>query len=663
MPTTRLVTSAADSGAGSLRSVLTQAQAGDTIQFASTLAGKTIRLTSGQLAIQKNLTIDATGVSNLTVSGNNASRIFAVGASISASFKNLTLTEGKTTEGGGGIVVGRAGRLMVENCRFNNNKAGIGGAIRLNYEAKATILNSSFDNNDGTSAKSGFSAGAIATNGSGELIVKGSRFTNNRGINGGAIYNLLGPVRIEDSVFLNNSSSGNIGGGAVFTDGGNPIGPSTTQGGSIVVRGSWFEGNQTKGEGGALFLYGYKDKILLENSTVINNFADVDSKGVGRGGGLRANSELTIRNVTFANNRATVQGGGIWLDGNLPVNIINSTFSGNQATRDAGGAMFLKNGASVNLLNSTVADNFAGRASGAIWTNSTSAQLTKLINSIVANNSAGDPMQKQVNYRLQDGGGNIEFPGPTIGKRVVAKSLIADPKLGALQNIGGVWVRPLLSGSPAINAATSAAPATDQRGVTREGAPDIGAFEAVARLLLATRSNTNTSVAATQTNITETTATKSLRSSESTEANLVLNDVVDNVLNGDRENNKLRGGIGVDQIFGNAGNDVIIGGLGNDILVCGEGSDRFVYHRLSDGMDVIEDFDVQQDQIDLRPIFRNAGIAPKKQWSEYIKAETSDLGMVLQIDIGSDDNHNSLRKLVTLGNVKVGSLAAENFLL
>src|SRR5579864_2297375 len=51
------VTTAADSGAGSLRADIATANSGDTINFASSLKGQTINLTSGELLINKGLTI------------------------------------------------------------------------------------------------------------------------------------------------------------------------------------------------------------------------------------------------------------------------------------------------------------------------------------------------------------------------------------------------------------------------------------------------------------------------------------------------------------------------------------------------------------------------------------------------------------------------------
>ena len=64
-----------DSGAGSLRAEIAVANSNDTIIFAPSLNGKTITLTSGELDLTKNLTIQGPGASQLTVSGGNASRV------------------------------------------------------------------------------------------------------------------------------------------------------------------------------------------------------------------------------------------------------------------------------------------------------------------------------------------------------------------------------------------------------------------------------------------------------------------------------------------------------------------------------------------------------------------------------------------------------------
>src|SRR5262245_5997382 len=55
----------------SLREAIAQAApSGDTINFNSSLSGKTIALTGGQLAINKSLSIQGLGAGNLAISGN-----------------------------------------------------------------------------------------------------------------------------------------------------------------------------------------------------------------------------------------------------------------------------------------------------------------------------------------------------------------------------------------------------------------------------------------------------------------------------------------------------------------------------------------------------------------------------------------------------------------
>jgi hypothetical protein len=90
LPSTLTVLNTADSGAGSLRDTMAAAASGDTIRFDPSLAGQTITLTSGQLVINMNLDIEGAG--NLTVSGNNASRVFDVTNNAIATIAGLTIT-------------------------------------------------------------------------------------------------------------------------------------------------------------------------------------------------------------------------------------------------------------------------------------------------------------------------------------------------------------------------------------------------------------------------------------------------------------------------------------------------------------------------------------------------------------------------------------------
>ena len=652
--TTINVTTAADSGAGSLRDAIASAKAGDTIKFASTLANKVIKLTSGQISITKNLTIDGAGAANLKISGNSAGRVFKVERHIDATVRNLSIADGQTTGKGGGIQVADYGTITVENCRFTNNRGGMGGAIHIGYGGKGTVNNSSFDRNDGSLTKSGFSAGAIATHGSGSLSVKGCQFTNNKGVNGGAIYSLLGGLTVENSVFRNNSSEGDIGGGAVFTDGGNPVGPGSSVGGFIAIRGCKFEGNKTKGEGGALFLYGYgSDKILLENSTVVGNTASRSDKGVARGGGLRANCALTIRNVTFANNTADKQGGALWLDGGSAKNIINSTFSGNKVIQDAGGAMFVNTdkSAPVNIVNSTIVNNSAGRACGAVWVGSSTAPVT-LTNSIVAHNNAGDKSQQQVGYQLRDGGGNIEFPSPSKGRKVVAGSRVVDPLVGPLQKIGDCLLHPLLAGSPAINAGRkfSGMPTIDQQEIQRDAKPDVGAFE-MSGSVKVSASGADTSMS----------SPNLLRGTKGND--ILQGSSGNNIIQGGDGNDILKGGNGDDIIQGDEGNDVLIGGKGRDILSGVGGKDRFVYNSFSDKGDRIKYFDAKHDVIDLRKIIDGSNFTSSNPFKDYIKKAQVGSNTVVSINPNGNQSPHQFQQFLTLTKFTSSDLTEKNILL
>ncbi len=423
-----------DSGAGSLREAIATANSGDTIVFNGSLANQTITLNSGQLEIDKNLIIDGSNAKGLTISGNNASRVIDLQWTpdfqpTSLTVKNLTIADGKTTApdkdgAGAGIRTEQQTTLVVENSKFLNNNAGGlgGGAIYSGYRSNATIINSKFNGNDASGALrdaggqlSEHAGGAILIWSESNLTVKGSEFTNNKGVNGGAINNLLSGLTIQNSTFLNNDSTpgGNSNhgyGGAIYTDGASNNDGSSS--GTINISKSRFEGNKGAGQGGGLFLFAYPpDKIVIDKTQIINNEVIANAKGDALGGGLRAgnSSELNITNTTFANNKAVSQGGGMWVGENTPVNLTNSTFSGNRAeggNPSLGGAMTLYT--PTNIINSTFTDNYADFQGGVFWGD---AQST-VTNSIFSNNDAGNPWntKDQTGSQLNDGGGNIQFP-------------------------------------------------------------------------------------------------------------------------------------------------------------------------------------------------------------------------------------------------------------
>lgn len=595
-----------DSGAGSLRDAVAKAQAGDTIKFSSTLANQKITLTSGDIDITKNVTIDGSSAKGLSVSGNNASRIFNLSAkNLNVTIKGLSFVNGRAAGAGddgegGAIKVGYTSTLTIENSFFKYNKANRGGAIEVGNAGSLIVRNSTFDNNDGTIANDGLSGGAIATDGAGgtlgkgKLIVEGSTFINNKGVDGGAIYNLLGPLTIKNSVFKNNVSTRE--GGAVFTDGASG-GARDEVGGQITIEGSTFEGNKSIAGGGALYLWTYKaDQVLIKDSTIKGNSV---TRGTGdfnrgRGGGIEfAGSNLTIENTTIANNTSPSQGGGLWVNNNTSsVNIINSTVSGNKALSDAGGGMFLvvADGVPVKITNSTIAKNFAGRDAGGIWTGGATRNV-KLTNTLFAGNSAETTKQGHTNFTLINGGGNIveKIVGGR-GPLVTANSrYVDDLKLGALQLVGNDYVHPLLAGSPAINAGTTTgAPKADQRTMLRDSKPDGGSFEFGATTTAPTTTSTavlgisSSNLASTAGGTSETTETapddtfataSSIDFTQGAAGKQLAGKSGRDTLYGGIGNDRIAGKASNDQLGGRAGDDQLTGGIGNDTLTGGEDED------------------------------------------------------------------------------------------
>jgi len=118
MADTITVVNTNDSGAGSLRQVVANANNGDTIDFDSALKGQTITLTSGELSIEKSIAINGLGANLLTISRAQdapAFRIFHVMPNLSVRIQGVSINNGVVKfDPGGGILNETSALLLID---------------------------------------------------------------------------------------------------------------------------------------------------------------------------------------------------------------------------------------------------------------------------------------------------------------------------------------------------------------------------------------------------------------------------------------------------------------------------------------------------------------------------------------------------------------------
>lgn len=230
-------------------------------------------------------------------------------------------------------------------------------------------------------------------------------------------------------------------------------------------------------QGGGGIYNGDGATLNLVDSSVVDNNAGWS------GGGIYSffNTTTVIERSTIAGNVSNDVGGGLRLLGNAT--IINSTISRNESTGWYGGAFFVTDGV-VDMTNTTVTGNVSpswAPAAVFVGTFGPSSATLNVTNSIIAGNvNEGCILFYGAGAVAINSLGNNVFTDGTCSP-IASDLVVADALLGALADNGGpTQTHALLVGSPAIDAGNNAAcPATDQRGVPRDAACDVGAYEFV----------------------------------------------------------------------------------------------------------------------------------------------------------------------------------------
>ena len=219
--TTITVTNTNDSGPGSLRQALADAHDGDTVEAAG-ISG-VIRLTTGELLVDKSVTINGAGADVLAVDGNATSSVFQIGSGKTVTISDLTIRNGEGNFGGGILNGGGAtltitdstlsgniggfgggifntGTLAIVNCTVSGNAASEGAGIYNG--ATSTITNSTLSGN----AAPGAGGGCVNL---GTLQIANSTLSDNSSGLGGGVFN-IGTLQIGNTILNTGDSGANI---------------------------------------------------------------------------------------------------------------------------------------------------------------------------------------------------------------------------------------------------------------------------------------------------------------------------------------------------------------------------------------------------------------------------------------------------------------------
>lgn len=199
------------------------------VEFDTTVfsTAQTIVLTQGQLTLRDNngsITINGFGLNNITISGNNSSRVFLIDRGAGVWISNLAIINGngvgepQTLSGSGGAILNLEGFITIYSSTISNNSARPfqnGGGI-CNAGGTTNVIYSTVNNN---SALDGTGGGIYNFTPQGIVTFLNSTVSNNVASSGGAISSVFGAISLHKTTVAFNLATGSTGGGIINSDG------------------------------------------------------------------------------------------------------------------------------------------------------------------------------------------------------------------------------------------------------------------------------------------------------------------------------------------------------------------------------------------------------------------------------------------------------------
>ena len=348
------VTTTADSGPGSLRQALTDANVSpgpDTITFAVT---GTIALDSPLPAIGDDLTLQGPGAGELAISGGYLYRIFDISPTVAVTVTDLALIEGRAPNGEAGGAIRSRGQLQLLRVDLHDNlSADSGGALAV--EGGALRLEDSLVQSNTASSNGGIYIGQ------GTTTIIGSTITHNRG-SGIEVYHassvhIIGTLiggndgHGLDSewgdLYITNTQVMDNGGGGIKAFAGllvvsdSVVARNRADSGAGVdvwstayITNTVLTENQAASDGGAINVSIWNGRLTLTSSVVTANTARFGAGIYSTGGDLQVQSTL------IAGNQGRY-GPAVYLFSANDALLVDSCIMGNQVTSDEGFAVEL----------------------------------------------------------------------------------------------------------------------------------------------------------------------------------------------------------------------------------------------------------------------------------------------------------------------------------
>lgn len=414
------------------------------------------------------VTVTAGYFSGNSATGGGALLNYVAGMVISDSefVANAASNGGALENAGGGMMWISGGRIV------GNTAANIGGGI-ANLDAMSELRVTNVLIGEEGAGNTAINGGGIANNGKLVMIAGSALRANYASLAGGALRNFTGVTTIADSLLIGNASSY---GGAIHNAG--LLGIQVSENGSPVAGSSVLAGNVAQVDGGALYNDG-NARIL--NSTIGGVTPGDANRARGGGGIINWGGNLDVFQSAIIGNQAQ-NGGGIENGGNAAdgrignLTVENVTIANNSADYRGGGFVSFGD-AEATLALTTIAGNVSPEGS-ALTVDDKGGSIVRLAQNIIVAGPAAIACQGP----LLSEGYNVVSDG-TCGLSAAGDVLNVAVGLAPLADNGGATLtQALAAASPAIDRIPFAAcrDMFDQRGMSRPvGAGcDSGAYEA-----------------------------------------------------------------------------------------------------------------------------------------------------------------------------------------